>query len=657
MAEPETVVFHTHNGEAPSFLRGDGTSSSKASTNGDRKTKAAPKPLTIENDPGSLQVIEDDTLGGQKGLAGLFFQPFINLYRRPLEYKHVWWTTGAFILTEIVMGSAQVDLQWHWFPLYAWLLLCISPITYDPYSFFSGSLTRRSRDSYSILFLASSTFVSWIFAKSVYNASTLGYSYGVLGGFGYACYYTAFFSVGFIGYKLREQGYDSLAEAISDRYGVVATWGFGLALAYRLMNEIWSNSTVVASFYGPPGSGSWWAAAWLVTFIPMFYSLTGGLKASFLSDLLQTVLHVIFLIIVLGYISPGDGGQLGTHNLNWTMKGGVDFLLVALVQGMISYPYFDPVLTDRAFLAKPKTMFISFVIGGLAAGLFIVLFSFIGIYAHMHGLKDGTPATVSSYMGIGAFTVVNMLTMTSSMAVVDSTCASTSKLFGLELYGLLKHGKPLVYPQAKSEHMWVGRISIVVMCIIGTLPLLADPAALSATSISGTVVLGLGPPILALPWMKGNRPLAFHLPFWFGALLGIAYQIVSYRKQKIFESWKMGEGSYAELLGVNVYGLLIAIGLFVLGLAFNRGEEARVMVKEGHWKPNAPHASRPFDPELRTGFDAMAGRENQGQTQAQNEEEKQEDGEEGDEPSPTSQQMEAAFARPSKSTKTKTSSV
>jgi hypothetical protein len=38
----------------------------------------------------------------------------------------------------------------------------------------------------------------------------------------------------------------------------------------------------------------------------------------------------------------------------------------------------------------------------------------------------------------------------------------------------------------------VGRIAIVFMAIVGTLPLLAGPSALDATTISGTMVVGLG---------------------------------------------------------------------------------------------------------------------------------------------------------------------
>ncbi len=50
------------------------------------------------------------------------------------------------------------------------------------------------------------------------------------------------------------------------------------------------------------------------------------------------------------------------------------------MQGCLSYPFFDPVLTDRAFLAKPSTMLGAFMLGGIVAALFIFFFGFVGIY-------------------------------------------------------------------------------------------------------------------------------------------------------------------------------------------------------------------------------------------------------------------------------------
>lgn len=38
----------------------------------------------------------------------------------------------------------------------------------------------------------------------------------------------------------------------------------------------------------------------------------------------------------------------------------------------------------------------------------------------------------------------------------------------------------------------MGRIAIVFMALVGTLPLIAGPSALDATTVSGTMVVGLG---------------------------------------------------------------------------------------------------------------------------------------------------------------------
>ena len=69
-----------------------------------------------------------------------------------------------------------------------------------------------------------------------------------------------------------------------------------------------------------------------------------------------------------------------------------------------------------------------------------------------------------------------------------------------------------LYPERR--HLAVGRCVILLLPIVGMLPLIARPTALEATTVSGTVVMGLGPPIFALLWTDGYRPLTFHLPFW-----------------------------------------------------------------------------------------------------------------------------------------------
>lgn len=209
-----------------------------------------------------------------------------------------------------------------------------------------------------------------------------------------AAYYTSFASVGIVIYLIRtRQGYRSLPEAINERYGSMATLAFGLAVLFRLYQEVWSNALVVAGFYGDvvriaslcwqtacsccccdaqvtqshhgsPLQGiclcspqaatptvssimpltpftskhaelktctsasqqsalaeahlpvqhtkEWWLGACLSTAIPVIYSFTGGMRASLVTDVAQSVTCVGFLvalIIVLGVNAPASFGS------------------------------------------------------------------------------------------------------------------------------------------------------------------------------------------------------------------------------------------------------------------------------------------------------------------------------------------------------------
>eukprot|EP00775_Hariotina_reticulata_P012830 gene12830-12958_t len=456
------------------------------------------------------------------------------------------------------MMIARVDLQWFWLLLFAFITVPFAPWTADPVQFFRGGIVSDSKksatDASNLLVLSSSAFVSWIFAKGILNTSTLGASFGVVGGLAYSAWFVAFFSVAFVAYYSRTRhGYRSLPQAIHARYGGLAAMAFGLAVAYRLEQEVWSNSLVVASFYGPVGSGHWWAAAIVSTAIPAFYCFTGGMRASLFTDVFQ---------------------------------------------GALSYPYFDPVLTDRAFLGEPGTMVRAFVAGGIMAILFIFLFSFVGIFGAMAavlrpetvpcdiyaGMLGGQPAAVAKYFGTAVFSIVNLIFLISSCTVLDSTFASTSKLFGPELMGSITRGRPLPPQMATQRHAWAGRIAIVLMAAVGTLPLIAGPSALDATTISGTMVVGLGPPIFFLTFIKGYRPLVFHIPFWCGVAFGIVMQLSNSPCCKDFmnvSGFKIGNGHYALLLGFNVVSTVCCWALGGIALLDNYNGHELVTYDDG----------------------------------------------------------------------------
>lgn len=79
------------------------------------------------------------------------------------------------------------------------------------------------------------------------------------------------------------------------------------------------------------------------------------MRSSLVTDAIQLLLAAFFLALVMGAILPrsGLGPVLGSGE--FTLRGGLDLLLVALLQSL-SYPFHDPVLTDRGFLADRRPM-------------------------------------------------------------------------------------------------------------------------------------------------------------------------------------------------------------------------------------------------------------------------------------------------------------
>jgi len=98
-------------------------------------------------------------------------------------------------------------------------------------------------------------------------------------------------------------------------------------------------------------------------------------------------------------------------------------------------------------------------------------------------------------------------------------------------------------------------VDFPVFAVLGNLPMLAGTDILKATTISGTMVIGLAPVFVLHGVVRPTR-LGFHLSFWTGLGLGTALVL-----GWIPPGWAIGDGKYALLLGTNLYGL----GLCVLG--------------------------------------------------------------------------------------------
>ena len=440
---------------------------------------------------------------------------------------------------------------WGFLIAYGALMYWLSPRTVTTGGFFNGEDSQGRQAS--PLLLTTSIFISWIFAKSVTNAANLGAEFGLVGGLAYATYWLSIPLCGLVIYRLRRRFQaTSLVSFLTSNYGRGAALAFSAAILIRLFNEVWSNTAVVGGYYGDSGSPAFIGAALLFTAVTLAYSLRGGLRSSILTDAAQSAIFVIALVWVLGLVLPNHSTAELTSTSHWALNAGVDLFLVACLQ-LLSYPFHDPVLTDRGFISEEKSMLRAFTLAGVLGFVAILAFSLIGVHATLGGIEAGgnVPAALAKSLGVGALIVMTLVMISAAGSTLDSTFSSLARLSGRELPALLQR-------DLGQKAIGVGMATMLVFALLGNLPMLAGTDILKATTISGTMVIGLAPVFLLHGFVRPTR-LGFHLSFWTGIGLGVALTL-----GWIPQSWAIGDGRYALLLGTNLYGLILCTSGYLL---------------------------------------------------------------------------------------------
>lgn len=447
-------------------------------------------------------------------------------------------------------------LQWALLVLASIALFLISPRAKTGRDFFFGESSPKTGEARQPGFwlLMSSLVISWIFAKSITNAANLGLAFGFVGGFAYAIYYLSFFVAGVVIYQLRTKGgYKSIHHFLESKYGKGALILFSLLIGFRLFNEVWSNTMVIGTYFGDKGSTPYLVAIIVFTLLTLAYSLKGGMRSSLLTDLIQMLLFGFLLAIILGVLLPKENGDVTKFVTSgeWKMSTGLNLLFVALIQ-VFSYPFHDPVLTDRGFISNPKTTLKSFFWAVPLGMLCIILFSFVGIYAKFNGLEGQAAVEVGKVVGIPAMLLMNFIMVTSAASTLDSTFSSFSKLVNIDLKWA---GNELSISK--------GRLSMIAITILGTIPVFLGPEILSATTVSGTMVIGLAP--IFLFWNKSVPRWTFTVTVGTGVVFGLLFSAKMYPENLLWF-----DGKYGDLLSVNILGSFACFAVFLLACLIDR---------------------------------------------------------------------------------------
>jgi solute:Na+ symporter, SSS family len=182
------------------------------------------------------------------------------------------------------------------------------------------------------------------------------------------------------------------------------------------------------------------------------------------------------------------------------------------------------------------------------------------VHAKLEGLPagDNMPGAVALAFGVIPYLLMTIVMIMAAGSTLDSTFSSVAKSIGQEI--------PLLAGRAPGPRaMVIGMWTMLAFALLGNLPMIAGTDILKATTVSGTMVMGLAPVFLLAPMVKQPSPWSFHLAFWPGVILGVMLAV-----NAIPASWAIGTGKYALLLGTNLYGLMICFAGFLLPLAWQR---------------------------------------------------------------------------------------
>ena len=420
-------------------------------------------------------------------------------------------------------------------------LFVLSPLAKNASEFFKATHRKKAPTAF---MLTGSLIISWIFAKSITNAANLGLDYGLVGGVAYAGYYLSFAVAGILIYQLRVKGgFKSIHEFLTSKFGKGAVAVFSILICIRLFNEVWSNTMVIGTYFGDQGTSSYYWAIMVFTGLTLAYALKGGLSSSIFTDVIQMGFFAILLCVILGAILSTDDFTLKEVSMSgtWSFELGLNLFFAALIQSF-SYPFHDPVLTDRGFLSSPKVTRRSFLWASVIGAACIILFSVIGVYAQSQGFKGQAAVEVGKAFGVGILLVINFIMITSAASTLDSTFSSFSKLLAVDL----NLGHTIKF----------GRIAMIIVAVLGTLPVFLNAEILSATTISGTMVIGLTPVFLF--WRMKVPKLSFYLSVCCGIVFGFLLVFSWFPEALIFTT-----GKYAALLWINFWGILCCIILYI----------------------------------------------------------------------------------------------
>ena len=409
-----------------------------------------------------------------------------------------------------------------------------------------------------VLTLTLSQVTTWIFARSLLNAGILGYYYGISGALAYTAYYGSFLTGWLIVDRLRfTHGVDNVQGFLTQRFGRLGSGCFNALVSLRLVSEVFANLLVVGIVFGMAGSAAYVGAILAVAAVTLGYSMTGGLRASLRTDVLQMGILLVLLValVAMMVVNPLFDPMAITASSPDLSGPGWVLLLVAALQ-VWSYPLHDPVMMDRGFIADRRTTRKSFLHAFWISALCILAFGVLGVFAGLHRQgEEELLDTLVRLLGGPATLMLGAALVISAASTLDSTFSSAAKLAVRDM-GLAG---------GSADN---GRIAMALFCALGlVLVFFGTDDLFAAVAVSGTASLFLTPVIVFCIW--GNREVArWALAVTVVAALGgaVIYFVENAGYIAVVEPLTGLEHKYSRLLTISAAVLLVGLGSFAAAL-------------------------------------------------------------------------------------------
>ncbi|WP_010531853.1 sodium:solute symporter family protein [Lentibacillus jeotgali] len=304
--------------------------------------------------------------------------------------------------------------------------------------------------------------------------------------------------------------------------------------------------------------------------VTLFFTVTGGMWAVMVTDSIQTALLLIgtILLIPLGIAYIGGWESFtslipSTHVNIWNAGGSQAFAWV-LMGAFTAIGY--QTLVQRGLSAKSEEVAKKgFLYGGIITLVWYIVPFLIGTIAVVI-FPDISPdsAYVSMAELFGEFGSIFFITLViaSCISTLSSTILTTSSNLSIDVY------KELINPNATEKQVvFVTRISIFIVAIVGTLIARALPYILELLLIGGRIMgASLSPVLISLVFWKASRraPKSTISAMVVGAMVTIVSLLIG---QSVSPE---EEGGVVMLWAIDpvLLGLPVTIGILVIGVLF-----------------------------------------------------------------------------------------